>query len=91
VSDSLVNGIGVAAGLCGITGFVPQLLKIAREKDAEGVSLKMYAVTTIGFVLWVTYGVLNHSWPVIASNGVMLVLAAGILALKLKYGNAPPR
>jgi MtN3 and saliva related transmembrane protein len=91
VSVSLVNAVGVAAGLCGITGFVPQLLKIAREKDAEGVSLKMYAVTTVGFVLWVTYGVLNHSWPVVASNSAMLALAAGILALKLKYGDMPPR
>jgi MtN3 and saliva related transmembrane protein len=85
-----VDAIGFAAGACGIAGFVPQLIKIAREKDAEGVSLKMYALTTFGFVLWVTYGVLHKSWPVIASNAVMLVLAAAILALKFKYGDKPP-
>ena len=82
--------IGFAAGACGVAGFVPQLVKIAREKDAEGVSLKMYAVTAFGFVLWVSYGVLHKSWPVIASNAAMLILAAAILVLKIKYPRKPP-
>jgi MtN3 and saliva related transmembrane protein len=85
VTTGLIDTIGFAAGLCGITGFVPQLIKIARDKDAKEVSLVMYAVTTVGFVLWVTYGVMNHSWPVIISNGVMLVLAASILVLTIRY------
>ena len=85
-----VDAIGFAAGACGIAGFVPQLVKIVREKDAEGVSFKMYAVTTFGFVLWVTYGVLHRSWPVIAANSVMLLLAAAILVLKIKYGDNRP-
>ena len=50
----------------------------------------MYAVTTFGFVLWVTYGVLHRSWPVIAANSVMLLLAAAILVLKIKYGDNRP-
>lgn len=86
-----VDAIGFAAGACGIAGFVPQLIKIAREKDAEGVSLTMYAVTTLGFALWVAYGVVHKSWPVIAANSIMLVLAAAILGLKIRYGNTPPR
>ena len=81
----LINAVGTAAGLCGIAGFVPQVVKIAKEKDASSISLKMYAVTTAAFVLWVTYGVLSKSWPVVASNGVMLGLAGTILALKLRY------
>jgi len=79
------NVIGTAAGLCGMAGFVPQIAKIVREKDASQVSLKMYLVTTTAFVLWTTYGVLLQSWPIIASNAVMLGLAATVLALKLKY------
>jgi MtN3 and saliva related transmembrane protein len=80
-----INVVGTLAGLCGIIGFTPQIAKIVKEKDATSVSLKMYAVTTTGFVLWVTYGVLQESWPIIASNAVMLVLAFTILMLKLKY------
>jgi MtN3 and saliva related transmembrane protein len=82
----LVNAIGTAAGLLGIAGLVPQVLKIIKEKDTSSVSLKMYAVTTTAFVLWVAYGILSHSWPVAASNGVMLALVVTILTLKLRYG-----
>ena len=85
MSDLLINTVGTLAGLCGIIGFTPQIAKIIREKDASSISLKMYAVTTSGFVLWVTYGLLQHSWPITVSNGVMLALAATILVLKLRY------
>jgi MtN3 and saliva related transmembrane protein len=78
----LINVVGTAAGLCSMTSFVPQLVKIWRERDAEQVSLRMYLVTVTGFSLWITYGVLNHSWPIWASNGVCLMLSAAILASK---------
>jgi len=79
------NVIGTAAGVCGMIGFIPQITKIVREKDASQVSMKMYLVTTTAFVLWTTYGLVEKSWPVVGANAVMLGLAATILALKLKY------
>jgi MtN3 and saliva related transmembrane protein len=86
VSAQLIaNIVGTAAGICGMVGFTPQIAKILREKDASSVSLKMYAVTTTGFVLWTTYGFILKSWPIAGSNLVMLCLAATILVLKLRY------
>jgi len=85
MAQLIANVIGTAAGVCGMIGFTPQIAKIVREKDASSVSLKMYAITTTGFVLWTAYGLLLKSWPVAASNAVMLSLAATILGLKLKY------
>lgn len=82
----LVNAVGTAAGLCSMSSFVPQLIKIARDKRAEGVSLRTYVVNVTGFVLWVTYGVLLGSWPVAASNSVCLLLAGAILLLRWRYG-----
>jgi MtN3 and saliva related transmembrane protein len=82
----VVNAVGTAAGLCSMSSFVPQLIKIAREKRAEGVSLRTYMVTVTGFILWIIYGVLLKSWPVAASNSVCLILAGGILALRWRYG-----
>ena len=64
----LVNAVGTAAALCSMTSFVPQIVKIWRERDASSVSLRMYAVTVTGFSLWITYGLLIHSWPVAGSN-----------------------
>jgi MtN3 and saliva related transmembrane protein len=68
-----------------MSSFVPQLVKIAREKKAEGVSLRTYVVNVTGFCLWVAYGIMLGSWPVAGSNAVNLGLAAAILALKWRY------
>lgn len=84
------NIVGTAAGLCSMISFVPQIVKILREKDASAVSLRMYMVTVTGFVLWTAYGVLLGSWPVIVANAVCLVLTAIILGLRWRYGGQPP-
>lgn len=84
--DWLINTFGVAAGLCSMASFVPQILKIVRERDASGISLRMYAVTTVGFICWTTYGWLSGSWPVMLANAVCLVLVLTILALRLRFG-----
>jgi MtN3 and saliva related transmembrane protein len=85
----LVNAVGTAAGLCSMASFVPQLIKIARERDAESVSSRTYMVTVTGFVLWIVYGVLLGSWPVTASNAVSLLLAGAILVMKWRLERAP--
>lgn len=46
----------------------------------------MYVIFTIGIVFWFGYGLLLHSWPMILSNAITFVLAATILALKLRFG-----
>jgi MtN3 and saliva related transmembrane protein len=83
--ELLVEAIGAGAAICSVTSFVPQLVKIVREKDAKAVSLRMYAVSVTGFTLWLAYGLLSQSLPLIASNGISLTLAAAILGLKLRY------
>ena len=81
----LVNAVGVAAALCSMTSFAPQIIKIWKERDATSVSLRTYAVTVAGFALWILYGVLLGSWPVAVSNSVCLALAAAVLAMKLRF------
>jgi MtN3 and saliva related transmembrane protein len=82
----IVNAVGTAGALCSMASFTPQLLKIWRDKEAEQVSLRMYAVTVTGFSLWIAYGLLLKSWPLLLSNAVCLVEAAAILALTWRYG-----
>jgi MtN3 and saliva related transmembrane protein len=78
--------VGAAAAACSMASFAPQLIKIWRERDASAVSLRMYLVTVVGFSLWVAYGLLIASWPVIGANTVCLGLAAAILALRWRFG-----
>ena len=65
--------------------FVPQLIKIAREKVGEAVSVGMYLLTMAAFGLWSTYGLMLKSWPLMISNLICLALASAILVLKLRY------
>ena len=81
----LINAVGTGAALCSMTSFIPQIIKIVREHDAASVSLRMYAVTVTGFVLWIIYGAMISGWPIVASNAVCLVLSATILVLKQRY------
>lgn len=84
----LIELVGLAAALCSMSSFVPQILKILRERAAEAISLRMYAVTVTGFVLWSAYGVLIQSWSVALSNVINLALAATILSLKWRFSRA---
>lgn len=81
----LVNAVGVGAALCSMTSFAPQIVKIWRERDASSVSLRMYVVTVTGFSLWVAYGFLIDSWPIVGSNVVCLLMSGTILALKWRF------
>jgi len=76
------SAVGSAAAVCSMSSFAPQLLKIVRERDASGVSLRMYLVTVTGFSFWIVYGLMIASWPVVASNAVCLALSGAILTLK---------
>ncbi|MEW5688095.1 MAG: SemiSWEET transporter [Pseudomonadota bacterium] len=86
----IANLIGTGAALCSMTSFVPQIVKIVRERDANGVSLRMYAVTVTGFSLWIAYGVMTRAWPVVGANTVCLILSAVILGLKWRLAHGKP-
>ena len=74
--------VGTLAALCSMASFVPQIVKIRRDGQAESVSLQMYVVTVTGFCFWIGYGVMTRSWPVAASNTVCLILSGIVLGLK---------
>jgi MtN3 and saliva related transmembrane protein len=81
-----ITVLGAAAGLCTVGRFVPQVVKAWREGDTNAISLRMYLVLVAGFVLWLGYGLLIGSWPIILVNAGNLVLSAAILRLKLRDG-----
>ncbi|MCO6418229.1 SemiSWEET transporter [Siccirubricoccus sp. KC 17139] len=79
--------VGGAATIASTTSFLPQAWKVIRTRDTAAISAGMYAVTVVGFALWLTYGLLLGALPLIVTNGICLLLSAFILAMKL----LPPR
>jgi MtN3 and saliva related transmembrane protein len=66
--------------------FVPQVWRAWKTRSARDLSLPMYLIFTTGVALWLTYGLLIYSWPIIIGNIVTLILAGCVLAMKLKFG-----
>lgn len=85
------DAIGYVAATLTTIAFVPQAWKTWKTRSAAGVSLRMYAIFTLGVALWLAYGVLIRAWPVIVANVVTLVLALFILAMRLKLGDGSAR
>src|SRR3954447_16834867 len=79
-----ITVLGTAAGLCTVGSFVPQVVKAWHEGDTRAISLRMYLVLVAGFVLWLGYGLLIGSWPIMLVNAGNLVLSAAILWLNLR-------
>ncbi len=75
--------VGSLAAVASMTSFVPQAWKIVRTRETGAISVRMYAVTVLGFSLWLAYGLLLRQWPLIVTNGVCLALSAFILAMTL--------
>ena len=82
----LASIVGFAAGFLTTVAFIPQVVKIWRSKSAEDVSLVTFLAFTVGVALWLAFGILQKELPIIVWNAVTLVLAAAILAMKLKFG-----
>jgi MtN3 and saliva related transmembrane protein len=78
--------IGYAAASLTTASFVPQAWLTFKTRDVSGISLGMYSAFTLGIGLWLAYGLLIEAWPVVIANVITLVLAASILAMRLRFG-----
>jgi MtN3 and saliva related transmembrane protein len=78
--------IGWLATTLTTVAFVPQVWRAWKTRSARDLSLSMYLIFTAGVVLWLTYGLMIQSWPIIVGNIVTLVLASSVLVMKLKFG-----
>lgn len=75
--------LGYAAAVCSTTSFAPQAWKVIRSRRTHDISRNMYLLTVLGFGLWLAFGLMERQWPLVASNGICLVLSGFILTMKL--------
>ncbi len=81
-----VDIIGFTAGTLTTIAFVPQAIKIWKTKSAKDISQGMFVILCTGIILWIVYGILVKSLPLVAANATTLVFALSILVLKIKQG-----
>ncbi|WP_314957455.1 SemiSWEET transporter [Bradyrhizobium cosmicum] len=78
--------IGFAAATCTTVAYAPQFIKVWKTRSARDISLGMFLVMVLGLALWLLYGLLSGDAPLVAANAITMVLAGGILVMKLRYG-----
>lgn len=83
---TVTDWIGSTAATLTTIAFIPQAWKVWRTKHTADISLSMYILFTLGVALWLAYGILLESWPIIAANSFTLALAGAVLAMKIKFG-----
>ena len=81
-----VDVIGATAALLTTLCWVPQALKIVRERETRAISLSGTTLCVVGVLLWLIYGVAIADAPLIGSSAVTFAITAAILALKIRHG-----
>ncbi|MFA6142543.1 MAG: SemiSWEET transporter [Candidatus Omnitrophota bacterium] len=80
-----VNILGLIAGTLTTISFLPQAIRIYKTRHTRDLSLLMYIVFLLGVFLWLCYGLMVHSHPIIIANAVTMVIGFYIFVMKLKY------
>ena len=83
--------VGSIAGLVTTAANLPQVWKTYRSKSAEGLSFRMLLALAIGLGLWIAYGIMIKSLPLIATNVIVFLLILSLIAMKLKFDRAPTK
>jgi MtN3 and saliva related transmembrane protein len=85
MSPALIEMLGLLAGALTTFAFVPQVYQVWKSKSAKDISLGMYSIFVAGIALWLVYGVLAQSLPVVVANTLTLILASTVLLMKIVF------
>lgn len=77
-----VQILGFLAAVLTTVANVPQTYKIIKTKSTKDISTLTYSFLIMGFVLWVTYGIIREDYPVLIANSISLLVCTTILLLK---------
>jgi MtN3 and saliva related transmembrane protein len=89
--SNLSTIVGFIAGVVTTAANLPQVWKTYRSKSGEGLSFRMLLALAIGLALWITYGIMIKSLPLIAANVIVFLLIVSLIAMKLKFDRAPTK
>jgi MtN3 and saliva related transmembrane protein len=82
----VVDMIGASGALLTTVCWVPQAVKIIRDRETRAISLSGTMLCTLGVLLWLVYGLAIVDGPLIGSSIVTFPMTATILVLKIRHG-----
>jgi MtN3 and saliva related transmembrane protein len=82
--QTIIPWIGACAAVLTSLSYIPQLRKAWPRGSTADLSLKMLIALTTGLLLWTAYGLLKGDWVIVAANSLGAMLAASVLAFKIR-------
>jgi MtN3 and saliva related transmembrane protein len=86
LTPPLVDAIGASGAILTTICWVPQTVKIIREREARAISLPATTLCALGVLLWLVYGLAILDAPLIGSSIATLAMTLMILVLKIRHG-----
>ena len=77
--------LGFVAAVLSAISFLPQLIKIWRFRSVKDISTGMYVIYAISVILWLIYGIIIKSEPLILAEILTLILVSTILVMKYMW------
>jgi MtN3 and saliva related transmembrane protein len=82
----VVDLIGNAGAILTTVCWLPQAIKIIRDRETRALSLPTNLAFTLGMILWLVYGMALPDWPLIWSSAITVSFMLVIVGLKIRYG-----
>jgi len=76
--------IGYLAASLTTAAFLPQAWLTWKTRCADGISLPMYSMFTVGIALWLAYGLQLGAMPIVMANLIILLPTCFILIMKIR-------
>jgi MtN3 and saliva related transmembrane protein len=86
LTQPVVDAIGASGAILTTLCWLPQTVKIIREREARAISLPATTLCTLGVLLWLVYGLAILDRPLIGSSIATLAMTVTILVLKIRHG-----
>lgn len=77
--------IGFSAGLLIALSTIPQVIKSYKTKSVNDISFLMLGIISLGTALWVVYGILITSYPLIIMDSFGFFVNLILIRIKIKY------
>jgi len=82
--------IGFVAGGLSSALFIPQIIKIIKEKSAEEISLVTCIIGVVSSALWLWYGILQDHISMMVTNSIAVAATTILIFCKFIYDRQMP-
>ncbi|RAP28708.1 hypothetical protein DID76_04485 [Candidatus Marinamargulisbacteria bacterium SCGC AG-414-C22] len=83
----IIEIIGCVAGIINGFAFIPQISKLIKLRESLGVSVFSYSCTVIGCSVWMIYGLIIKSMPIIIFNSFNVLTCVVIIILSKQFSH----